>query len=677
MMKKLTHETTVHGITLCDDYHWLRERGNPEVIAYLEEENRRTEQAMAHTTDLQRTLFEEFKSRLLETDLSVPVPHGGFLYYSRTEEGRQYPLYFRRPDRPDGREQLLLDLNDFACDSKYLRLGVLELSPDHRLLAFSLDLDGSEEYTIRFREIDSGQDLPDRIEKSYDTLAWAADCRTVFYTVLDEAKRPYRVLQHRLGQPSATDTIVFQEADERFFVGVGKSKSERYVVISLESKITSEIHLIDAKHPDAAPQVFWPREQGVEYSLAHHTDRFFVLTNKHAKNFRLLEIAEEAIPGGVGAANELIAHSAEDKLDAIEAFREHLVIYGRSRGLRTIRVLELASGNEREIAFDEEVYTACGASNPEFDSTTLRYHYTSLVTPPSVYEIDLGSFKRRLLKRKEVLGNYDPSRYHSRREWACAEDGTRIPISLIYRDDFERDGRRPCLLYGYGAYGISIDPGFSLERLSLLDRGFVYAIAHVRGGGELGRAWYEAGKLREKKNSFTDFIACAEHLVREKYTTPSRLAAMGGSAGGLLMGAVLNLRPDLFAVVEAQVPFVDVVNTMLDETLPLTVIEYEEWGDPRQREDFEYMLSYSPYDQVKRKDYPHLLITAGLNDPRVQYWEPAKWAAKLREMKSDDHLLLLKTEMASGHAGSSGRYDRMHERAFEYAFLLDRLSINE
>jgi len=677
MTIKKRYETRIHDQTLVDDYRWMRERDDQQVTDYLNGENERTRLATEHTAQIQETLFQEFKARLKETDLSVPVRRGSYFYYSRTVEGQQYPIYCRKKDNLQAEEQVFLDLNDFSQARDYVKLGVLEVSPDHRLLAYSLDETGSENFTLRFREIDTGRELPDRLENTYYSLAWANDNKTVFYTTLDSSHRPDKVFRHQLSSSQDSDLELFHEPDERFFVNVGKSKSEKFVLVELSSQVTTEVHLLDADAPLSGLKLFLAREQGVEYSVYHHGSRLLVLTNKDALNFRLLEAPLEEERRQPSAWREVIPHDPEVMLDALDIFRDFVVIYGRLNGLRAIRVMDAASEQSYQVEFDEPVYTASGAGNPEYDNTVLRFHYTSLVTPPSVFDFDMRTRERVLLKQKEVLGGFDPSDYCSQREWATATDGTRIPISIVYRKGFERDGSQPCLLYGYGSYGITVDPGFSMQRLSLLDRGFCFAIAHVRGGGAMGRGWYEAGKLHLKPNTFSDFVTCAEHLVERQYTTPAKLCISGGSAGGLLVGAVLNLRPELFCAAQAHVPFVDVVNTMLDDSIPLTVIEYEEWGNPNLPEFFETMLSYSPYNNVERKEYPHLLITAGLNDPRVQYWEPAKWTAKLRELKTDNNLLLLKTEMSSGHAGPSGRYDLMRETAFEYAFFLDCLGIGE
>ncbi|MCG8425373.1 MAG: S9 family peptidase [Proteobacteria bacterium] len=668
----IPHKTDVHGVVLIDDYFWMRDRNDPRVRSYLEAENRYTEAVMRHTSKLQDTLYREMKSRIKETDLSVPVRVDDYWYYTRTEEGKQYWSLCRRRGSLQGAEEVLLDVNKLAEGTEFFSIGSLAVSPDHQLLAYSFDQTGDEQYTLRIKKLATGELLPDVIDKIDGAIEWANDNRTLFYVVQDKARRPYRVLRHELSQ-SGADPIVYQEDDERFFVSLSKSKSKKYIFVELGSQVTSEVRFLDADAPTGELRVFRPRIQGVEYRIAHHTDWFYVVSNEGAKNFKLMKTRVTDL--SPQSWQQVIAHRLEVKLDRIEMFRHHMVVYQRKGGLRSIEVWSLQSGRRHDIEFDEPVYAAFGGSNPEFDSTVLRFTYTSLVTPRSVFDYDMETRKRELKKQQEVLGGYDSSRYRSERVFATATDGTRIPISLVYRTDMRRSGGNPCLLIGYGAYGVSIDPHFVSTRLSLLDRGFIYAIVHIRGGGEMGRQWYEDGKLLMKKNTFTDFIAAMEHLIGQGYTSSEELAIQGGSAGGLLIGAVVNMRPDLMKAAVVHVPFVDVINTMLDASIPLTVIEYEEWGNPNQKEYFDYIRSYSPYDNVAARDYPHLLITAGLNDPRVQYWEPAKWTAKLRAMKTDSNRLLLKTNMGAGHRGASGRYNRLHERAFDFAFILDVLGL--
>jgi oligopeptidase B len=661
--------TTIHGESRIDEYAWLRNRSDPAVIAYLEAENAYTKAMMHHTEGLQERLYQEMRGRIKETDLSVPEPWDGWLYYSRTETGGQYPIYCRRKDEPGAEEEILLDQNPLAAGHAYYRLGAFEVSPDHRLLAYSVDTSGAESFTLVVKDLEMGELLPESLPNTSPGVAWANDSRTLFYITLDDARRPCRLFRHELGADPAEDVLVYFEPDESFFVDIERSRSRRYLVLDLASHSTTEVRVASADRPTEPFRVIEPRRPGIEYTVAHHDDRFFIVTNHGAPNFRLVAAPVET--PSREHWSEVLPYRPAVKVDSVDAFRDHLVVWERQDGLRQIRILELASSTEHLVAFPEPVYTVWQHDNPEFETGVLRFSYTSMVTPNSVVEYDLAGRSWTVRKQTEVLGGYDPARYRTERVFATAADGVRVPVSLVYRAPLERDGTRPLLLNGYGAYGISMDPAFSSPTLSLLDHGFVYAIAHVRGGEEMGRAWYEDGRLLNKRNSFTDFIAAAEHLVGEGYTSPERLAIGGGSAGGLLMGAVTNLRPDLFAAVLAEVPFVDVVNTMLDATLPLTVIEYDEWGNPNDPAFYEYIRSYSPYDNVESKDYPHILITAGLNDPRVAYWEPAKWTARLRARKTDTNRLLLRTNMGAGHGGASGRYDFLREVAFKYAFLLD------
>jgi oligopeptidase B len=639
-------------------------------MQYLEAENAYTAEVMKPTEELQELVYREIRGRIKESDRTVPVRIGPYDYYTRTVEGRQYSVHCRRPAGSDA-EQVILDENELARELTYFRLGALAVSPDHKLLAYSFDRDGGEKYVLCFKNLETGERLEDTIRGTYTSVEWAADSRTVFYNTLDETHRPYRLYRHSLGRDPAADELVFQEDDASFFLGLYKTKSKRFLMLELESNTTSEVLFLEATRPRDSFRRIEPRVKGVEYTVEHNAESFLILTNDNAVNFKIVRapVADPARRNWI----DFLPHREQAKLDEIEVFAKHIAVVRREKGLRGILVIEMASGARHEIEFPEAVYTTWTQGNPEFETETLRFGYTSLVTPSTVFDYDMKTRGRVQRKQQEVVGGYDPEAYACERVLATAPDGTAVPISLVYRKDLRRDGAQPLLLYGYGSYGSCVEPSFSSGRLSLLDRGLIYAIAHVRGGGEMGRPWYEAGKLRHKPNTFTDFIACAEHLISTGYTTSRELAIFGGSAGGLLMGAVTNLRPDLFQVVVASVPFVDVVNTMLDPSIPLTVIEWEEWGDPRRREDHETMISYSPYDNVTARDYPHLLILAGLNDPRVAYWEPAKWAAKLRALKTDDNLLLLKTNLGAGHGGPSGRYERMHEAAFEYAFILDRL----
>lgn len=666
--KTVPYETTRHGETRTDPYFWLRDRSDPDVVAYLEAENAHTEAVLADAQALRRELYEEMKGRIKETDETVPVRRGPYLYSQRTEEGRQYPVYLRRRDTSDAPEEMLLDQNALAEGHPYCRLGAFEVGPDQRLLAYSVDNTGAEKFTLFVKDLETGELLPDRVPDTYYGVAWAEDGRTVYYTVLDEAMRPFKLYRHVLGQDPAEDALVYHEPDEAYFVSVSKTRSRAYLLLTLESNDTTEVRFLPADRPEGEFVPLEPRRKGVEYSVDHHGDRFLIVTNDGAKNFKLVE-APVSSPGRA-SWRELIPHRPDVLLDGIDAFRDHLAVYEREAGLKRIRLTDPDARNARSVEFPEPVYTYRPGPNEEFDSATLRFTYTSLVTPNSVIDYDMGTGAWVERKREEIPSGYDPSLYASERLSAEAPDGARVPISLVYRADTPRDGSAPLLLYGYGSYGFSTDPAFSANRLSLLDRGWIFAMAHVRGGSELGREWYEQGKLLHKKNTFTDFIACAEYLVTQGYARSDRLAIQGGSAGGLLMGAVVNARPELFGAVILAVPFVDVINTMCDPTLPLTMIEYDEWGDPNDRTYYDYMLSYSPYDNVEAKDYPAMLFLAGLNDPRVAYWEPAKMAAKLRATKTDRNPLLLKTEMGAGHGGPSGRYDYLHEVALQYAFLL-------
>jgi oligopeptidase B len=643
------------------------------VIPHLEAENRYTEEAMAPTKSLQEGLYHEILGRIQETDISVPVKRDDYFYYTRTEEGKAYSIQCRKQGSLDAPEETLLDANILAEGQKYFRLGNLAVSPDHRLLAYSTDLEGDESYTIQVKNLTTGELLPDRIANTYYTLEWANDNRTFFYTVLDETKRPYRAFRHELG--AASDTLVYQEDDGRFALGLGKTRSRLFLLIELSSPLTSELRYLEAADPRGEFRVMLSRRQGVEYDASHHGEYFYIRTNDAAKNFRLMR-TDVGNPSAE-TWHEVIPARADVTIEGIDSFEDHLAVYERERGLEQICIRDGSGAFSHYIEFPEPVYTVGATGNAEYKTNLLRFNYTSLVTPMSVFDYNVHTRERELKKQYEVRGGYDASQYQSERIFAKATDGVEVPISLVYRKGFERNGESPLLLYGYGAYGHSIDPRFSSDRLSLLDRGFAFAIAHIRGGAELGEVWHDQGKLLQKKNTFSDFIACAEHLISTRYTSSEHLAIMGGSAGGLLLGAVLNLRPELFHAAIAKVPFVDTLNTMLDPTLPLTMSEYEEWGNPEEKQYYETIRSYSPYDNLASRVYPAMLVTAGLNDPRVSYWEPAKWVARLRALKTDSNVLLLKTDMGSGHFGPSGRYEGIKEVAFDYAFLLramDRLN---
>jgi oligopeptidase B len=653
-----------------DNYLWLRDRTNPDTIKYLEAENEYTKAAMKHTDALQAKLYSEILGRIQQTDLSVPIKRDDYFYYTRTEEGKQYAIYCRKHGA-DGKEEVLLDGNKMAEAKKYFRVGNFVASPNHRLLAYSVDYEGDEAYTIQVKDLKTGKLLADTIPNTYYSLEWANDNATFFYTVLDAAKRPYKVFRHTLGVNK--NTLVCHETDERFTVELEKTRSRAYILINIGSSLTSEVRYIKADRPKGRFATLLPRIQETEYDVTHHDESWFIRTNDGAKTFRLIEAPVD----DPSRANwkEVMPARPEATIESVTAFKDDLVTEERDRGLIKIRIQNFSTGNTHYVDFPEPVYTASLGANAEFETKTLRFNYTSLVTANSVFDYNMDTGERELKKQQPVLGGYDPTKYQSERIYAMAPDGVKVPISLVYKKGLVQNGNAPMLLYGYGAYGISMDPTFSSDRLSLLDRGFIYAIAHIRGGADLGKPWHEDGRILKKKNTFTDFIACAEHLIADKYTSSNRLAIMGGSAGGLLMGAVTNMRPDLFAVVVAKVPFVDALNTMLDASLPLTVGEYEEWGNPNEKQYYDYIKSYAPYENVGAKEYPTMLITAGLNDPRVSYWEPAKWAAKLRAMKKDHHLLLLKTNMGSGHFGSSGRYEYIKETAFDYAFILNALGV--
>ncbi len=665
--KIIPTRSTLHGIARVDPYAWLRNRDDPDTIAYLEAENAYTAEATLHLDELRETIFTEIKSRTQETDLSAPARRGEWWYASRTEEGKQYPIMVRRSGAPDGPEQVLLDLNEIAEGHEYLQVGVFSVSPDHRLAAWSVDTDGSELFAMRIRDLETGADLDEVLAGTYYSAAWSSDSRTLFYTTVDPAHRPDRVWRHRVGSLQADDSEAFHEGDERMFVGVGSTQDDRYIVISTGSQVTSGAYALRSDDPEGSFEPVLPIVHGVEYSVDHKQGRWIVVTEDQAPNGRLISVSVDDSADVV----ELLPHDPLRKVAGAMALAGHIVVVGRTDGLTSITVLP-DGGDAFVMPFGEPVYTVGPGRNLEYDTSILRISYQSLTTPPQVIDVDLATGSRMLIKETPVLGGYDPADYVSWREWARASDGTMVPISLVKRSTTNVPA--PALLYAYGSYEVPIDPWFSVARLSLLDRGAIFAIAHIRGGGEMGKPWYQAGKLEFKQNTFSDFITAAEHLIAQGITTSDRLAARGGSAGGLLMGAVATQAPDRFAAVVAEVPFVDVVNTMLDPTLPLTVIEWEEWGDPRRPEDFAWMSAYSPYDNVVDQEYPAMLITAGLNDPRVAFWEPAKWVARLRATARTRGPLILKTEMGAGHAGPTGRYRVWRDEAFVLAFVLDQIT---
>ncbi len=679
-VRQVPSERTHHGDTVIDEFAWLARKDDPDTIAYLEAENAWTEKSTAHLAELRTTVFGEIRSRTQETDLSVPSSKGAYWYYTRTEEGKQYGIHCRVAVRPgatdppmtdtDG-EEVLLDGNALAEGKDFFALGTFDVSPDGNWLAYSTDFAGDERFTLRIKDLRSGETLADEVPDTAYGSAWSADASALFYITVDEAWRPFRVWRHTVGQPAAADVVVYEEPDERFWVGVELTRSEKFIMIDSQSKVTSEVRVIPADDPAAEPAVIAPRRQGVEYSVEHHGHRFLILHNHEAEDFALAWTSADT----PGEWIELLPHQPGTRLESIDAFQRHVVVSLRSDGLTGLRVMVDGSTDTYDMAFPEPLYSVGLAGNPEYDTNSVRIAYASLVTPDSVYDVDLVTREMTLRKRKPVLGGYDPADYEQFREWAVADDGTRVPISLVARKGTPRDGTAPLLLYGYGSYEISIDPYFSIARLSLLDRGVVYAIAHVRGGGEMGRRWYEDGKMLAKKNTFTDFVACAQALVKSSWTSSERLVARGGSAGGLLMGAVANLAPEAFAGIVAQVPFVDPLTSILDPSLPLTVTEWEEWGNPLESEDvYAYMKSYSPYENVAPRRYPKILAVTSLNDTRVLYHEPAKWIARLRAT-APGGTYLLKTEMGAGHGGPSGRYDAWREEAFVTAWILDVLDL--
>ena len=666
---KRPKEITTHGDTRIDPWFWLRDVEDPATLEYLRAENAHTEAVMAPEEELQERLFLEMRARIKEDDSTVPEKEGEYYYYTRFEEGKQYPIHCRKRGSPDGPEEILINVNELAEGKDYTRVGSWENSPDHKWLAYSVDSDGSEQYTIVIKNLETGELLDEAIPNSYYSLEWANDNRTIFYDVLDENHRPVKIFRHHLGEDPSKDELVYEEKDERFFVGVAKSSSQRFIFVASSGNNMSEWYFMDGNDPSSELTLVEPRCPDFEYDIDHHDERFLIRNNGDgARDFKVSETPVSA--PGFANWSDFVPHVLGRPIGGFGLSQDYFVLYYRTNGLPQVQMRNLASGETHELTLDEEDYAVRLQGNREWESSNLRFSYASLTTPATVYDYDMDTREREFRKQTEVLGDFSSDKYQSRRVFATAEDGTQIPISLLYAKDTPLDGSAPLYLYGYGSYGIIIDSDFSSVRLSLVDRGYIFAITHVRGGMDLGWDWYEGGKLLNKKNTFTDFIACAEHLIQEGYTTKGNIVSSGGSAGGMLMGAIVNLRPDLFKAVIADVPFVDVLNTMLDDTLPLTTMEYNEWGNPNDPQYYNYIKSYSPYDNVKSQDYPHMLITGGLSDPRVTYWEPTKWAAQLRELKTNDNLLLLKIHMDSGHAGASGRFDRLREVALEYAFIL-------
>jgi oligopeptidase B len=669
--RKTPNVTTVHGYTLQDDYFWMRDKANPEVLAHLEAENAYASEVMAHTTALQETLYGEMLGRIKQTDLSVPARLGDYFYYSRTEEGKQYPYMCRRRGSMDAPEEILLDLNLLAEGKKYLGLGAYAISDDHNWLAYSTDDTGYRQYTLHVKDLRTGNLSAERIERTGDVV-WANDNRTIVYTTEDAvSKRTDRVWRHTVG--GDTSELLFDERDELFDVTVTRSLDRRVIFVGSIAKTSREWRWLPASDPAAPMRTIVPREPGHEYGVAHYEGLFYITTNRDAKNFRVVT-APMADPSERNWT-PFIAHNPDVRIGALTFFARHLAVAEREGGLPHVRIVDMRTQASHRVPTDEADSVIGLSINPEFNTATLRLSYQSMVTPLTIFDYGMDSGERAILKQQEVLGGYDPSRYETTRVWAAARDGTRVPISLIYRKGVALDGSAPLLLYAYGSYGISQAPAFSSNRLSLLDRGAIFALAYIRGGGELGEEWREQGRMMQKMNTFTDFIDCAEFLVANRYTSSDRLVIQGGSAGGLLVGAVVNMRPDLFKAAVAQVPFVDVINTMLDASLPLTTHEYIEWGNPNVKAEFDYIMQYSPYDNVRKQAYPALLLEISLNDSQVPYWEGAKLAAKIREMQSGANPVLVKANLGAGHGGASGRYDLLREIAFTYAFILWQMGL--
>lgn len=668
--KKIPHELKKHGDLRIDNYFWMKDRENVEVTNYLNAENDYCDAKMAHTKDFQNNLFEEMKSRIKEDDSSVPYKYNGYWYISKYEKGKDYPIYTRKKGSLKNEEELLFDCNKMAEGQSYFKLAGISISPDNKLVSYGIDTTGRRNYTIYIKHIKTHEVASDIIENTTGSSSWANDNQTLFYAKKDEVTlRAYQIYKHSLGKTN--DELIFEEGDDTFGVAVYKSKSRKYIIIACYSTLTNEYHILNADKPQDKFEVFQERIRGLEYSISHYEGHFYILTNKdEAINFKLMKTLEDKT-SIVNWVN-VIEHRKDVLLESIDIFKDYLVISERSNGLNLIRVKRWDGNADYYLPFDNETYTCYTATNVDFDTEILRYGYNGLTTPASVIDFNMRTKRKTVLKEQEVLGGkFAKENYKSKRIWATADDGTKIPMSLVYRKGIKKDGTNPLLQYAYGSYGSTIDPYFSTIRLSLLDRGFIYVIAHIRGGEYLGRQWYEDGKLLNKKNTFTDFIACSIHLIKKRYTSSKHLYAMGGSAGGLLMGAVINKAPELYNGIVAAVPFVDVVTTMLDDSIPLTTGEYDEWGNPNDLLYYEYMKSYSPYDNIKAMAYPNMLVITGLNDSQVQYWEPAKWVAKLREMKTDKNQLYLKTNMDAGHGGASGRFESLKEDAEEFAFLLD------
>ncbi len=685
--EKIPKELTANGNTRIDNYYWMKltdQQKNAEVkdeqtqktLNYLNAENAYLDKKLKHTEGLQEKLYNEIVGRIKQTDESVPYKENGYWYYTRYEEGKEYPIYCRKKGTMEAAEEIMLNVNEMAEGHSYYSIRGLDVSEDNNLLAFGEDSVSRRRYTLYVKDLRTGKIMENSIPNTEGYAVWGNDNKTLFYTKKDSVTLRSRwIIKHKLGTDASMDKIVFEEKDETFYTGIYKTKSDKFLVIWAGSTLTNHYQILDANTPDGNFKEFSPRERGLEYSIDHYQDKFYITTNWDAQNFRLMETHQSKT--SKENWKEKIAERKDTLLQGIEIFKNYLVLSERANANTLMQIIDQSSSQKHYLNFGEEAYTIYPSTNTEFNTDLLRFGYTSLTTPNSTYDYNMKTREKKLLKQQEVVGGYNPDDYQTERLWATATDGTKVPMSIVYKKGLEKNGTNPTLVYGYGSYGSSTSPTFSSTRLSLLDRGFVWAIAHIRGGQEMGRQWYEDGKLFKKKNTFTDFIDCTQFLIDEKYTSPEHLYALGGSAGGLLMGAVVNMRPDLYKGVIAKVPFVDVVTTMLDESIPLTTGEFDEWGNPKDLELFLYMLEYSPYDQVKPQDYPNMLVTTGLHDSQVQYWEPAKWVAKLRELKTDNNTLLLRTNMETGHGGASGRFKTYRETAQEYAFLLDLEGITQ
>jgi len=670
--KKIAKNLEIHGDVRIDNYYWLNDRENPEVIEYLNSENAYYESKTAHTKQFQEDLFLEMKSRIKEDDESVPYKKNNYYYIARFKKGNQYPIYSRKKENLESKEQILFDVNELGKGFSYFKLSGLSISPNNELAVFGVDAVGRRQCTLQFKNLETGEYFPDKIENTTGSASWANDNKTVFYTHQNpKTLRSEKIFRHVLGTDSSEDIEVYSEKNSAFNTFVYRSKSEKYIIIGSYSTVSSEYRILEADNPTGEFKIFQPRERNLEYDIAHYNEDFYILTNKDkAINFKLMKTSEKETSKENWV--EVLPHREDVLLEDISIFKDFLVVEERSNGLNKIRIIRWDQTEDFYLPFEEETYSAGVYNNPEFDTNIIRYGYNSMTTPSSVIDFDVVSKTKEIKKEQEVLGGkFDKNNYQSERLWATAQDGTQIPISLVHHKNTQLTKDTPLLLYGYGSYGHSIDAGFSTTRLSLLDRGFVFAIAHVRGGEYLGRKWYENGKLLHKKNTFTDFIDCAKFLIEKEYTSNKHLYAIGGSAGGLLMGTVINMDSDLFNGIIAAVPFVDIVTTMLDDSIPLTTGEYDEWGNPNKKTYYDYMKSYSPYDNVSEKKYPNMLVTTGLHDSQVQYFEPAKWVAKLRELKIDKNILLMHIDMESGHGGASGRFDSLKETARDYSFVID------